>query len=470
MTLPVVSPNTQAILLLIAPLIVGKGTSSPELFSHAEYRKLARRLHELQLQPANLLDTSGVDLPDICRGVTEESRLRRLLDRGFLLSQAIERWQSRAIWVISRSDDQYPRRLKNRLREDAPALLYGCGRTELLDTGGLAVVGSRHVDDYLIGSTLAVGHLTAQAGKTLVSGGAKGIDQAAMRGALEAGGHAVGVLADTLEKAVLNRESRRLIMDDQLALISPYDPLAGFNVGHAMQRNKVIYALADLSLVMSSDFNKGGTWAGAIEQLEHFRSVPVFVRSSGKASDGLEALRRKGAVSWPNPEDADALRSLFDGRSSFKEESDQIGLQLPYSKDEPILPLASIASVRSELEQEQPWKPRGSSSPVVVPRDEQGEKLSSDEHLSKNSPDPNTKSESGELAAGEILFGTVRQVIRSVLNKPMKEADIASALQVSMPQMRAWLQRLIDEDVITKQKRPMGYVAKQPPLFNERQQ
>ena len=59
-------------------------------------------------------------------------------------------------------------------------------------------------------------------------------------------------------------------------------PRAGFNVGHAMQRNKLIYALADAALVVSADFNKGGTWAGAIEQLEQLNYVPVYVRSTGE--------------------------------------------------------------------------------------------------------------------------------------------------------------------------------------------
>lgn len=43
-----------------------------------------------------------------------------------------------------------------------------------------------------------------------------------------------------------------------------------------MQRNKLIYALADASLVVSSDLNKGGTWAGAVEQLDKLKFVPVY--------------------------------------------------------------------------------------------------------------------------------------------------------------------------------------------------
>lgn len=55
-----------------------------------------------------------------------------------------------------------------------------------------------------------------------------------MRGALQAGGKALGVLADGLEKAALNRENRNFLMNGQLVLLSTWDPTAGFNVGHAM--------------------------------------------------------------------------------------------------------------------------------------------------------------------------------------------------------------------------------------------
>ena len=139
--------------------------------------------------------------------------------------------------MVSRADACYPSSLKARLREDAPAVLYGCGEITLLETGGLAVVGSRHVDNELIDYTIAVGRLAAHSRKTLFSGGAKGIDQAAMRGALEEGGQVCGVLADSLEKTAMNREHRNMLLDGKLTLISPFDPNAGFNVGNAMQRN-----------------------------------------------------------------------------------------------------------------------------------------------------------------------------------------------------------------------------------------
>ncbi len=307
-----ISPNTQAILLLTAPLIVGRASPSSELLAQWEYRKLARFLHERQRQPADFLGPDAEALVGECQSVFDGGRLGRLLARGFLLSQAVERWQARAIWVVSRADAGYPRRLKDHLRDDAPPVIYGCGDAGILDTGGLAVVGSRQVDDTLLQYTAGIGRLAAQSGRTLISGGARGVDQAAMRGSLEAGGKVTGVLADSLERAVLNRDHRSLLMDGQLALISPYDPAAGFNVGHAMQRNKLMYALAEAALVVNSDYGKGGTWAGAIEQLEKLQFVPVYVRSTGKIGKGLEALQRKGALTWPNPATPEEFAQVLD--------------------------------------------------------------------------------------------------------------------------------------------------------------
>jgi predicted Rossmann fold nucleotide-binding protein DprA/Smf involved in DNA uptake len=439
---PTLSPNTQAILLLTAPLIAGRGTSSPELLSPGEYKRLARYLREIQRQPADLVSPDADDLLRACQPVIDEARLQRLLGRGFLLSQVIERWQARAIWVVSRADAEYPRRLKARLREEAPAVIYGCGDMGLLESGGLAVVGSRHVDDSLIDYTMAVGRLAARAGRTLVSGGAKGIDQAAMRGALEAGGKVSGVLADSLERTTMNREHRNLLLDGQLVLISPYDPSAGFNVGNAMQRNKLIYALADASLVVSSDLNKGGTWAGAIEQLDKLKFVPVYVRSTGESFPGLEALRSKGAIPWPNPQDADALEGVL-AVASAAPVADPQSL-LPVFGDTLAFDMArtppSVQEKRPEL---------NASIERVAPLDSA----------------PIAQSVGPESTPASTLFSAVREVIQIVLKSPMKDSGVAAALGISNAQAKAWLQRLVDEGVIEKQKKPAGYVVKQSGLF-----
>jgi len=459
---PALSPNTQAILLLTAPLIAGRGTASPDLLSPGEYKRLARHLREIQRQPADLVSPDAAKILRACQPVIDESRLQRLLGRGFLLSQVIERWQARAIWVVSRADAEYPRRLKARLREDAPAVIYGCGDMSLLDAGGLAVVGSRHVDDSLINYTMAVGRLAARAGSALVSGGAKGIDQAAMRGALEAGGKVCGVLADSLEKTTMNREHRNLLLDGQLVLISPYDPSAGFNVGNAMQRNKLIYALTDASLVVSSDLNKGGTWAGAIEQLDKLKFVPVYVRSTGEPSVGLDGLRKKGALPWPNPQNVDSFEDVFNVAMPAPTTSPQVGFAL-FSNDGPS-PADAIPSAPVPLDST-PEPQIGSEplGPVDVVPDARPPVAASE------APPPVTSgaatSPQPESNPAEELFAAVRRAIQQLLSGPMKDVEVAEALDVSNAQAKAWLQRLVDDGVIEKQKKPAGYVLKQKRLF-----
>lgn len=309
------SANTQAILLLTAPLIVGRRTPPAGVLQPREYNKLAQFLHANSREPADLLSPEGSQLldDDWLRPQIDSDRVSRLLARGFLLSQAVEKWQQRAIWVLSRADDQYPRRLKARLRGQAPPILYGCGDREILDAGGLAVVGSRHVDDDLLDYAAGIGELAACAEWTLVSGGARGIDQAAMRGALRvAQGKAIGVLGNDLQRAALNRENREFLVDGRLVLVSPYDPAAGFNVGNVMRRNKHIYALADAALVVNADYRKGGTWAGAEEQLKRLRAArkgqelaPVYVRPAPEQSPSprwFGALIDGGARPWPDPQ------------------------------------------------------------------------------------------------------------------------------------------------------------------------
>lgn len=421
------SPNTQAILLLTAPLIAGRVEPSADLLTPVEYKRLARFLREKQQQPADLLAADTRELLAESQQLIGSDRLKRLLARGFLLSQAVERWQTRAIWVVSRADAEYPRRLKTRLKEDAPPVLYGCGEAAILDTGGLAVVGSRHVDDALVAYTEDIGRVAAKARRTLVSGGARGIDQAAMRGALEAGGKVAGVLADSLERAALNREHRNFLIDGQLVLVSPYDPMAGFNVGHAMQRNKLIYALADAALVVSSDFEKGGTWAGAVEQLEKLRLVPVYVRSNGKTGKGLEALRRKGALPWPNPETSEDLAEVL---------AEVLAVQVSPRKAAPWQN-ELFSSVREEPNQayeiRQGLLPIVDSCPLLIVE--------------------------APLAPADELFAKVRELLGK-MTTPKTDAMVAADLDVSKGQAKEWLQRLVKEGVMEKHTKPVRYGPK----------
>jgi predicted Rossmann fold nucleotide-binding protein DprA/Smf involved in DNA uptake len=445
--------------------MAGRGNSSSDLLSPGEYKHLARHLREIQRQPADLLSPSAADLIHECQAVVEETRLQRLLGRGFLLSQVVERWKSRSIWVVSRADANYPRRLKAQLRDDAPAVLYGCGDTSLLESGGLAIVGSRDVSDTLIAYTKSVGRLAAIAGKTVVSGGARGIDQAAMLGALEQGGKVIGVLADSLEKGAMNRENRKVLINGQVVLISSYDPSAGFNVGNAMRRNRLIYALADASLVINSDFNKGGTWAGAAEQLDKLHMVPVYVRSNGETSAGLEALREKGAVPWPDPEDVDAFKEVFNAATLGAARAGPS----PLSIDPPA---ESVSEDASEIRSEAQSIPE---TAIGLPRSvsivQEAPSVAAYTHLPvagelEGGPESRKALVRAPNGPAEALSAAAREAFQQLLIAPMKDIEVAAALNISTTQAKIWLQRFVEEGVLEKRKKPNVYIARQFRLFD----
>jgi len=330
-----VSENTKALLLLVAPLLMQKTENQPDILTHGEFRKLNNFLKSMDREPKDLLEQDATDLITACRPVVDVGRIRSLLDRGFLLSQAIERWHSMSIWVVGCFDDDYPKRLINGLKDNIAPILYGCGDILLLKKGGLAVVGSRHVDETLEAYAESVGALAASAGIMIISGAARGIDQASMRGALQNNGKVVGVMADSLERTVLNRENRQFIMNGFLTVVSPYDPCAGFNVGNAMQRNKFIYALSNAALVVSSEYQKGGTWAGAGEQLNKFNLLPVYVRSTKPSCKALDALKAMGAYSWPEPSTPQELKDLLIQKSQEPiKKPEQIELHLLVAKED----------------------------------------------------------------------------------------------------------------------------------------
>jgi len=414
------TPNTQAILLLTAPLLTGQRGTSCDLLGLSDYNRLTRILRAKQNEPADLIAPDADDLIEACAEPFGRERLDALLGRGFLLSQAVERWNSRAIWVISRADARYPKRLKTRLKEAAPPLLYGCGDIALLEKGGLAVVGSRATDDELINYTEKVGRISAEAHRLIVSGGARGIDQAAMRGAIMAGGEVAGVIAESLEKAALSRHNREPLMEGRLVLVSPYDPAAGFNVGHAMQRNKLIYALADAALVVTSDFQKGGTWAGAIEQLDRLRYVPVFVRNDTNSGKGIEALLKRGGRTWPDPENgSELLATLQAAMDSVASEPRQGTLPLRVEEEPANCRIAPVVAVS------------------VLPTEPTLESYEQ------------TSTDTNQLPSTE-LYSTVRAILLRELTSTLTEEDVAKMLDVTKTQAKAWLARLIEDEVVEK--------------------
>ncbi|HKZ77584.1 MAG TPA: DNA-processing protein DprA [Pyrinomonadaceae bacterium] len=228
----------------------------------------------------------------------EASRLARLLDRSTAVQQEVARLESLGIWVLIRDQEDYPPRLRERLRDAAPVVLYGSGDANLLKRRGVAIVGSRNIDARGIELTELIGSACAESNLVVFSGGARGVDKIAMGRALRAGGSAAGLLADSLEKALRASDAQVAIEEGRLVLATPYVPSAGFNVGMAMARNKLIYSLADFAIVIASDAGKGGTWAGAEEAIKA-GWVPVFAVDGPDSPEGNQLLIKRGAIPLP---------------------------------------------------------------------------------------------------------------------------------------------------------------------------
>jgi predicted Rossmann fold nucleotide-binding protein DprA/Smf involved in DNA uptake len=144
-----------------------------------------------------------------------------------------------------------------------------------------------------------IGNACAESKLVVYSGGARGVDKTAMNASLQAGGYAAGLLADSLEKGIRASDARRAIEEGQLVLATSFSPQASFNVGMAMARNKLIYALSDYALVIASDAEKGGTWAGAEEALKN-DWIPVFVVQGSNVPEGNRLLIERGGVPFPD--------------------------------------------------------------------------------------------------------------------------------------------------------------------------
>lgn len=340
------SEDAKAILLLCGHL---GGESGAEPLNQREYTQVVGWLRGKVLRPSDLLASDHVPLLALETGL-DEARMTALLRRGVQLAFAVERWNQSGIWVVCRSDSDYPQRYKEHLKDKAPPMLFGSGDRGLLKGGGLAIVGSRSIDTEGEVFAREIAACCAREGMPVVSGGARGVDQTAMASALDSGGIVVGVLADSLLRRSVEREARRALADKRLLLISPYNPEAGFNIGNAMGRNKLIYGLADFGMVVSAEHNTGGTWAGAVEELKMKQSLPIFIRSGANVPKGNQELIKRGGIAFSRLPENRSLRDFF-----VKESALSTKTVIPTPLELPLLSTPSSAPIPSPYEPDKTW-------------------------------------------------------------------------------------------------------------------
>ena len=260
------------------------------------------------------------------------------------------------IQLLTFSDAAYPGRLKNIY--DPPALLYYKGRLPLLDDLlSVAVVGTRDCTPYGVACAEKLGFGLASGGAAVVSGLAKGIDAAAIRGALRAGGVTVGVVGNGLD-VYYPYESRYLYEDVASAgiLLSEYPPGTEPASGHFPVRNRIISGLSLAALVVEAPEKSGAliTAATALEQGRDVFAVPGPI--DAPASVGCNCLIRDGAglVS-----DASDILREYEGRfvlnlKESREQPETLGYQARMAPEpKPVAPTLSLRHSDAELTDDQ---------------------------------------------------------------------------------------------------------------------
>lgn len=313
-----ISPDSMAILLLCSNIgmIYQKNKDNKyKPFTDKEWIKLSQRIIKSGLgRPSSLFNLSQKDLEEylnIPSGTAE--RIKYLLSRSGSLILEIEKLSNMGIWVLTRADSVYPKKLKKTLKLQSPTILFGAGEIDILNTEGIGIVGSRDVDEKGAFFTDKLARKCARESLAVISGGSRGVDLIAQNAALEEGGKVVAVLSDSLSKTVQKKEILDNILKGNLLLLSAYHPNSRFSAYSALGRNKHIYGLSKYTVVSSSKAGKGGTWHGAIENLEA-GWVPLFVRKEKEVPDGNIQLIEKGGIGLdPNElESAESLKVLLD--------------------------------------------------------------------------------------------------------------------------------------------------------------
>lgn len=205
------------------------------------------------------------------------------------------------IELVFRGDPDYPDHLD--VFEDAPDVLFVRGT--LPQDPGVGIVGTRRCTAYGLELAEAYGRIVAETGWLVVSGLARGIDGAAHRGMVSAGGLGIAVLGCGID-VTYPREHRRLgeqLLEAGGAIVSEYPPGSRPDAWRFPPRNRIIAGLSAAVVVVEAA-KTGGALITAVKAAEY--GIPVFAMPGDvdrRTSEGTNRLIRDGAFPVLDPDD-----------------------------------------------------------------------------------------------------------------------------------------------------------------------
>ena len=297
--------NSMAIIALCSHLCAGEGIKPLE---PSELTGLAEKLTDMGCELYELLSFSKVDF-EAKLGLLDHEALRvtRLIERIGSIGFEIEKYANMGINIMTRADAHYPMMLKKKLGKSCPPIFYYAGNPALTDNKCIGFVGSRSVclnDETFTAAT--VRKVNAN-GCLVVSGGAKGVDSISSYTSIANGSCSVEYVSDSLVRRIKPSTAVSALVNNRLLLMSAVNPDSRFYAGYAMMRNNFIYAQSEGTVVVKSDYNKGGTWGGAVACLRK-RLCSIYCWNNPEYKGNIELIKR-GAIpideSWTGDVTAD---------------------------------------------------------------------------------------------------------------------------------------------------------------------
>lgn len=233
---------------------------------------------------------------------------------------------------------------------------------------------------------------------------------------------------------------RDRLTDGRLVLLSPFDPESRWFAHSAMDRNKLVYGLADAAVVVSSADGQGGTWAGATEALKRSK-IPVYVKASGCVPSGNSHLLKLGARTLPE----DALNSvdllsknppvsvsLFDRQVPAQISSPNGSMDEIQSHDVKDSILATTGTVREDETEGSPLRDNATPTSFAIPT---------------------------EVNNARDAYSAVVPLLLDILKEPMDEKEIAEKLGLVLTQAKMWLKRAVKDGSIRRMSKPVRYIS-----------
>lgn len=240
----------------------------------------------MQSAASELRDVPGIG-PKLCRSIVES--------RSHLNVEAeLADCRENSVQVLTESSPGYPPTLAN--IPDPPGVLFVRGEIRPTDGIAVAIVGTRHATQYGLAQAERFASGLAKCGYTIVSGLARGIDGAAHRGALKAGGRTLAVLGSGVLD-VYPPEHRQLASEiaERGAVLGENPPRSPPLAGAFPQRNRIITGLS-LGLIVIEASDRSGALISARHAMEQGREVFAMPgRVDSRMSKGCHRLIRDGA-------------------------------------------------------------------------------------------------------------------------------------------------------------------------------